>query len=55
LNDKIEMLIRETERWKIITDIQSKISNCDEDIRECDVCVGLQYAINAVKLRLENE
>lgn len=55
MNERIEMLTREVERWKIIQDIQESIRTCNEDIRECDVCVGLQYAINIVKRRLENE
>jgi hypothetical protein len=56
MNDRIEMLTREVERWKIIIEIQNSIATCNEDAKtECDVCVGLQYAINIIKRRLENE
>jgi hypothetical protein len=56
MNEKIEMLTREVERWTIITEIQNSISTCNEDTHKpCDVCVGLQYAINIIKRRLENE
>lgn len=56
MNEKIEMLTREVERWTIITEIQNSISTCNEDThKSCDVCVGLQYAINIIKRRLENE
>ena len=55
MNDKIEMLTREVERWQIVTLLQRKIANCDETERGCDVCVGLRYAINLVKSRMENE
>jgi hypothetical protein len=54
--EKIEMLTREVERWSIIVDIQNSISTCNEDTdKACDVCVGLGYAINIIKRRLENE
>jgi len=55
MNERIEMLTREVERWKIIQEIQNSIHTCNEDVKECDVCVGLQYAINIIKRRLENE
>jgi hypothetical protein len=55
MEDRIEMLTREVERWKIIIEIQNSIATCNEDIRECDVCVGMKYAINIIKRRLENE
>jgi len=57
MNEQIEMLTREVERWKIIQDIQKSMASCNEDthLRDCDVCVGLQYAINIIKRRLENE
>lgn len=55
MNEKIEMLNREVERWAIVIDLQKSIATCNEDVKECDVCVGLQYAINIVKRRLENE
>ena len=55
MNERIEMLTREVERWAIICEIQDSIATCNEDAEECDVCVGMQYAINIVKRRLENE
>jgi hypothetical protein len=55
MEDRIEMLTREVERWKIIIEIQNSIATCNEDARECDVCVGMKYAINIIKRRLENE
>jgi hypothetical protein len=56
MSDRIEMLNRELERWKIITEIQKSIATCNEDAKtECDVCVGMRYAINIIKRRLENE
>jgi hypothetical protein len=56
MNDKIEMLTREVERWAIICDLQKSISTCNEDPdRDCDVCVGMRYAIDIIKRRLENE
>ena len=56
MNDKIEMLNREVERWAIICEIQKSIATCNEDTeKDCDVCVGLGYAINIIKRRLENE
>ena len=55
MNERIEMLNREIERWAIVLDLQKSISTCNEDAKECDVCVGLGYAINIVKRRLENE
>ena len=55
MNEKIEMLTREVERWSIICDLQKSISTCNEDAKDCDVCVGMKYAINIIKRRLENE
>lgn len=56
MNDRIEMLTREVERWKIITELQNSIRTCNEDATtECDVCVGMQFAINIIKRRMENE
>jgi hypothetical protein len=56
MNEKIEMLTRELERHNIIGELLTSIRTCNEDKdRECDVCVGLRYAINIVKRRLENE
>lgn len=56
MNDKIEMLTREVERWAIICELQNSVATCNEDpANDCDVCVGLGYAINIIKRRLENE
>lgn len=53
MNDRIELLTRNIERYKIIIDLRKSIETCNEDQKECDVCVGLQYAINIVERRLE--
>ena len=55
MNDRIEMLTREVERWQIVIALQDKIATCDEDERGCDVCVGLRYAINTIKDRMESK
>jgi hypothetical protein len=56
MNEKIEMLNREVERWAIVCEIQKSIATCNEDTdKDCDVCVGMKYAINIIKRRLENE
>lgn len=56
MNEKIEMLNREVERWAIIGELLKSIQTCNEDKdRECDVCVGMRYSINIIKRRLENE
>ncbi len=56
MNDRIEMLNREVERWAIICDLQKSISTCNEDAeKDCDVCVGMQFAIDIIKRRMENE
>jgi hypothetical protein len=55
MNERIELLTREVERWKIITEIQKSIATCNEDNSNCDVCVGMKYAINIIKRRLEDE
>ena len=54
--ERLEMLNREVERWSIITDLRKSIQTCNEEPQEpCDVCIGLQYAINIVMRRMENE
>jgi len=54
MNDKIELLTRNIERLQTILSIRSSMAKCDEDKdKECDVCVGLQYAINIIERRLE--
>lgn len=55
MSERIEMLTREVERWNIICEIQDAIATCNEQETPCDVCVGMQYAINIVKRRLEND
>jgi hypothetical protein len=56
MSDRLEMLTREVERWKIIVDLRKSIQTCNEEPQEpCDVCIGLQYAINIVMRRMENE
>ena len=51
----MELLTRNIERYKIIIDLRKSITTCNEDIRECDVCVGLNYAINIVERRIEQD
>ncbi len=55
MNERIELLTREVERWGIVIDLQKSIDTCNETAHDCDVCVGLRYAINIVKRRMENE
>ena len=55
LNQKIELLNRNLARHDVIIALTTKKLNCDEDIRECDVCIGLDYAIAYVKSQLEPE
>lgn len=54
MNERIELLTRNIERYKVIIDLRKSIETCNEnkDVN-CDVCVGLQYAINIVERRLE--
>jgi hypothetical protein len=51
--DKVEMLSRKSERLVIIVNLQNAIKNCDEDNGECDVCLGLRYAIRRIE-EMEN-
>jgi hypothetical protein len=55
MNEKIQLLNRNLARHDVIIALTTKKLNCDEDIRECDVCVGLDYAIAYVKSALEPE
>ena len=55
MNDRIELLTRNIERYKVIIDLRESMRTCNEDIKECDVCVGLQYAINIVERRIEQD
>lgn len=51
---RIELLNRNLERGRIVTVLLAKIRNCDEnkDV-DCDVCLGIRYAINAIEEREE--
>ena len=53
MNERIELLTRNIERYKIIIDLRKSMETCNEDQKECDVCVGLQYAINIIERRVE--
>ena len=55
MNQKIELLNRNLARHNIIISLRNKKLECDEDMRECDVCVGLDYAIAYAKSQLEPE
>jgi hypothetical protein len=55
MNQKIELLNRNLARHDVIIALTTKKLNCDEDFRECDVCVGLDYAIAYAKSQLEPE
>lgn len=48
-DEKIEYLIRKLERGKVISNLYQALQNCDEDARECDVCVGIRYSIKIVE------
>ena len=55
MNQKIELLNRNLARHDVIIALTTKKLNCDENFRECDVCVGLDYAIAYTKSQLEPE
>ena len=55
MNERIELLTRNIERYKIILDLRKSIETCNEDQKECDVCVGLQFAIAIVERRIEKD
>lgn len=48
-DEKIEYLIRKLERGKVISNLYQMLQNCDEDASECDVCLGLRYAIGRIE------
>lgn len=52
---KIEIYTREIERIKIMRELLDSIRTCNETERECDVCVGMRYAINIIERRMETE
>ncbi len=47
--EKIELLTRKHERGLVISNLYSAILACDEDADECDVCLGLKYAIQRIE------
>jgi hypothetical protein len=47
--EKIEFLTRKHERGLVISNLYSAIIECDEDADECDVCLGLKYAIQRIE------
>jgi hypothetical protein len=55
MNEKINLLNRNLARHNIIIALLNQKLECDEDLKECDVCVGLDYAIAYVKSQLEPE
>jgi len=55
MNDRIQLLNRNLARHNIILALMTQKLECDEDLRECDVCVGLDYAIDYAKGQLEAE
>lgn len=55
LDERISLLTRNLERYQTIVDLRESIRTCNEDAQTCDVCVGLNYAINIVKRRIEEE
>jgi hypothetical protein len=48
-DEKIEFLIRKHERGLVVANLYQAILNCDEDAVECDVCLGLKYAIRRIE------
>jgi hypothetical protein len=44
-DEKIDSLTRKHERGLVISNLYQALQNCDEDASECDVCLGLRYAI----------
>lgn len=54
VSERLEMLNREIERLHIIVELRNSIKTCNETERDCDVCVGMQYAINIIERRMEN-
>jgi hypothetical protein len=55
MNQKIELLNRNLARHNIILALMTQKLECDEDLKECDVCVGLDYAIEYAQGQLEPE
>jgi hypothetical protein len=55
MNEKIELLNRNIARHDVILALLKSKANCDEDAKECDVCVGLDIAIGIVNSQMEKE
>lgn len=53
LDERISLLTRNLERYQTIVDLRESIRTCNEDAQTCDVCVGLNFAINIIKRRIE--
>jgi hypothetical protein len=54
-NTRIELLNRNLARHNIIIALMNQKLECDETAKECDVCVGLDYAIEYAQGQLEPE
>ena len=50
--DQVASIARRGEAYAIIVDLYDLILNCNETERECDVCLGIKYAIGAIENRL---
>jgi hypothetical protein len=55
MNQRIELLNRNLARHNIIIALMNQKLECDETEKECDVCVGLDYAIEYAQGQLEPE
>jgi hypothetical protein len=55
MNERINLLSRNIARHNIIIALMNKKLACDETAKECDVCVGLDYAIEYAESQLEPE
>lgn len=55
MNEKINLLNRNLARHNIIIALMNQKLECDEDLKECDVCIGLDYAIEYAQGQLEPE
>ena len=48
-DEKIEFLARKHERGLVISNLYSALLACDEEKEECDVCLGIGYAIQRIE------
>lgn len=48
-DERIEFLTRKHERGLVISKLYEAILGCDEDNAECDVCLGIKYAIGRIE------